>query len=110
MLFCKCGKLMEVGGEGIRMAHCSCGFKQLISAGDGENSFEEKQKLKEKRSSEVVEHKHDLGGFPHTCGKCGYGECEVIELGVFYGDEAGVYLFKCKKCGYSERQSDGTGN
>ena len=100
---------MEIRDDGIRMAYCSCGNKQLIRAEETTN-FEEKQKQKEARSSEVVEKKHDLGGFPHTCGKCGYGECEVHELGVFYGDEAGVYLFKCKKCGYSERQSDGTGN
>jgi len=109
MIFCKCGKLMEIREDGLRMAVCSCGFKQVIGMGDTIN-FEEKQKQKPAREGGVVEQKHDLGGFPHTCSKCGYGECEVHELGVFYGDEAGVYLFKCKKCGWSERQSDGTGN
>jgi len=91
----------------VKVAYCLCGEKRIII---GDVSFEEKQKEREIRSSEVVEKKHDLRGFPHICSKCGYDECEVHELGVFYGDEAGVYLFKCKKCGWSERQSDGTGN
>jgi DNA-directed RNA polymerase subunit M/transcription elongation factor TFIIS len=113
MIFCKCGKLMEVNENNsknfgsVKVAYCICGEKKIIGE---EISFEENRPKKEARSSEVVEKKHDLGGFPHICSKCGYGECEVHELGVFYGDEAGVYLFKCKKCGWSERQSDGTGN
>lgn len=100
---------MEIRNDGLRMAVCSCGNKKLIREDETINA-EETQPKKDLRSSEVLSEKHDTSGFPHICSKCGHGECEVIELGVFYGDEVGVYLFKCKKCGYSERQSDGTGN
>lgn len=110
MYFCpNCGKIANVVNDGLNRIKCSCGFSKLIL--EGENvSFEENIPQKAKRGEGAVEKKHDLSGFPHTCRKCGHGEAEAIELGVFYGDEAGVYLFKCKKCGYSERQSDGTGN
>jgi DNA-directed RNA polymerase subunit M/transcription elongation factor TFIIS len=110
MDFCeKCGKPMHVVNDGLNKLVCSCGFSKLVI--EGKNiSFDEKQPIREKRGEGAVEKKHDLNGFPHICKKCGFGEAEAIELGVFYGDEAGVYLFKCKKCGYSERQSDGTGN
>jgi DNA-directed RNA polymerase subunit M/transcription elongation factor TFIIS len=107
MIFCECGKPMEIVDDGLRIARCSCGNKKLVVEGV---SFEENQPKKEERSSEVAEEKHELRGFPHTCSKCGYGEADVIELGVFYSDEAGVCLFRCKKCGWSERQADGTGN
>lgn len=109
MIFCDCGKIMEVKDiHGLKMAYCLCGNKRLVNS--SQDSFEENLPKQELRGSGAVEQKHDPSGFPHNCSKCGHGEAEVIELGVFYGDEAGVYLFKCKKCGWSERQSDGTGN
>jgi DNA-directed RNA polymerase subunit M/transcription elongation factor TFIIS len=110
MEFCdKCGKPMRVISDGLNRLVCSCGFSKLII--EGKNiCFEENQPKRKEVGNGAVEKKHDLSGFPHECRKCGHGEAEAIELGVFYGDEAGVYLFKCKKCGYSERQSDGTGN
>ena len=107
MIFCKCGKLMEVRDDGLRMAYCSCGNKHVTN---GSVSFEETASKKEERSSEVAETKHSSAGFPHNCSKCGHGFAEVYDLGISYSDEAAVYLFKCKKCGWSERQSDGTGN
>ena len=110
MHFCpKCGKIATVVKDGLNRITCSCGFSKLILEGE-DVIVEENMPKRVERGTGAVEKKHDLGGFPHDCKKCGHGEAEAIELGVFYGDEAGVYLFKCKKCGYSERQSDGTGN
>ena len=93
----------------MNIIQCNCGYFEKVEK-EHETMFEEKMPKPIERGKGAVENKHDLSGFPHTCRKCGHGEAEAIELGVFYGDEAGVYLFKCKKCGYSERQSDGTGN
>jgi DNA-directed RNA polymerase subunit M/transcription elongation factor TFIIS len=110
MHFCpNCGKIATVRKDGINRIECKCGFSKLILEGE-DVTFEEKIPERQEIGKGAVEKKHDLSGFPHECRKCGHGEAEAIELGVFYGDEAGVYLFKCKKCGYSERQSDGTGN
>jgi DNA-directed RNA polymerase subunit M/transcription elongation factor TFIIS len=108
MIFCKCGKIMDIRDDGLRMAFCSCGNKHLVLG--GEITVEDNTPKTEIRNSEVVKTEHVGSGFPHNCSKCGYGEADVIELGIFYSDEAAVYLFKCKKCGWSERQSDGTGN
>ena len=101
----KVGKQLR-GFEERTIAVCECGFMKFPESED----YEEKVVQKDERQAGVVEEKHDSEGFPHECRKCGHGLAEVHELGVFYGDEAGVILFKCKKCGYSERQSDGTGN
>jgi len=111
MEFCKqCGKLLPMKNEENKaIVSCSCGSLNVLAR---ETAFEEKQKKKPHRSSEVLHDNsaEDLSGFPHKCRKCGHGFAEVKEMGIFYGDEAGVYLFKCKKCGYTERQADGTGN
>lgn len=110
MKFCKaCGKVLFVHNPEMGIVQCNCGFKEIIEEGHI-IGFEEKITQKEVRGSGAVNETHDLNGFPHECKKCGHNMAEAIELGVFYGDEAAVYLFKCKKCGYSERQSDGTGN
>lgn len=109
MIFCECGKIMEIRDDGLRMAFCLCGRKQVVLG--GELTAEDNNPKNEMRNSEVVKEEHKgVGGFPHNCSKCGFGEADVIDLGIAYSDEAAVYLFKCKKCGWSERQSDGTGN
>jgi DNA-directed RNA polymerase subunit M/transcription elongation factor TFIIS len=110
MKFCKaCGKGLFIHNPEMKIVQCSCGYKENIETNHNIGVDEIIPKKAEVGKGAVTQ-KHDLNGFPHTCRKCGYGEAEAVELGVFYGDEAGVYLFKCKKCGYSERQSDGTGN
>jgi DNA-directed RNA polymerase subunit M/transcription elongation factor TFIIS len=110
MKFCKnCGKGLFINNPETNIVQCSCGYIEKIERGH-DVGFEEKIPQKAEIGKGAVTEKHDLHGFPHICKKCSHGEAEAIELGVFYGDEAGVYLFKCKKCGYTERQSDGTGN
>lgn len=53
---------------------------------------------------------NENAGFPHKCKKCEHDFSEVIDLGVSYSDEAGLFLFKCKKCGHVERDAFGSGN
>ena len=104
MEFCdKCGKPLVIKEN---LARCSCGFttqaKPILA----------KEKIKEQiKKGEGVAEKDDFDqGFPHVCKKCGHEFAEVVDLGIFYGDEASVYLFKCKKCENTERDADGSSN
>lgn len=85
---------------------CSCGHTQqihhAISAG-------EKLKPKEEVGKGVAVPVKSAG-FPHTCKKCGYGECEPAQINAPYSDESDIIFYTCKKCGFVERQADGTGN
>ena len=69
--------------------------------------FEEKAKKKEHRNSEVFhedkEKNKNKEGFPHLCSKCCHDKAEVLDLGVWFGDEAMVIRYKCIKCGYAEQ-------
>lgn len=106
--FCKkCGSILEVRHVLDRLyGICKCGNTQELH-----NTFSFGQK---------VHHAPALGkgvvreavekGFPHECKKCGFDECEIIDLGCAYADESNIYLYKCKKCNHVERQADGTGN
>ena len=69
-----------------------------------------KRKEKEQRGSGIITEEPLSGGFPHICKKCGYGECDVVDLNPPYSDESNIYLYRCKKCFFVERQADGTGN
>ena len=71
--------------------------------------FSQELKMVEKGEGVINEEEETLG-FPHTCKKCGHEECDVTDLGAFYGDESNIYLYKCRKCKYTERQADGSGN
>jgi len=104
--FCKnCGKPLKIKEEwGIKFGICNCGFKEVV------RTLEFQDKQNQEKKGEGVAQKETLGGFPHTCKKCGCELSEVYDLGAHYSDEANIILFKCIKCGYSERQSDGTGN
>jgi len=104
-MFCKsCGRILQLK-ENNNVVICICGFANEAS----EVSFSQKGEKKEKIGKGVYKEAKSLG-FPHTCKKCGHERCDISDLGVFYGDEANIYLYKCKKCGYVERQADGTSN
>lgn len=109
MEFCPiCKRILSLKTENDKIIGlCSCGFKRTDLT---QLSFTEEIRKKEQVGKEVAEDIKDLSGFPHKCRKCDHDSADVRDLGIFFGDEAGVYLFKCKKCGYTERQSDGTGN
>ncbi len=104
MEFCeKCGKPLEIGKE---IAQCKCGFSKKINQ---VSTSEKIQKIVE-RGKGVAKKENNEKGFPHKCKKCGHEFADVIDLGVFYSDEASIYLFKCKKCNNTERDAYGSSN
>lgn len=106
-VFCdSCGKILEIKTiANNQLGICSCGFIKRIKLLTTSEKMPEKDEVGEGVAVEIQTH-----GFPNKCKKCGYGECDVYDLGASYSDESDVYLYRCKKCGYVERQADGSGN
>lgn len=107
-LFCeKCGKILDiVRSRGKIFGLCGCGFASEVKGVE----FSEKIPKKEEIGEGVISEEDDSQGFPHICKKCGHDLCEFVDLGIHYGDESDIYLYKCKKCKHVERQADGSGN
>lgn len=108
--FCKgCGRMLKIASASENpIIICDCGF---VNENKGLTVSQKMQK-KEKVGKGVVREnkKKNLSGFPNTCKKCNHKYCEIFDMGVQYGDESGVILYKCKKCGFVERQADGPSN
>ena len=108
-MFCElCGKILNVNSsENKLLGACSCGFIKEINS-----DFSFTEVIKNNNIGSGVLDQNDLltSGFPHTCSKCGYSECDIDDLGVQIGDESNIILYRCKKCKYVERQADGSGN
>jgi len=106
--FCDvCGKILEIKTTKEKtFGICKCGYVKEI---EDSVSVSEKGRRKQKVGKGVAEAVVEKG-FPHICKKCGFGECEVYDLGASWSDESNIYLFKCKKCGFVERQADGSSN
>ena len=60
-------------------------------------------KQKEVVGQGAVEDENIYATFPNICKKCGHDKAQVIELGIWYSDEAGVVRYKCGKCGFVEQ-------
>lgn len=112
-MFCKkCGRILNIekidldgevdGKKEISIGRCVCGYSKVL----GEISTTEKMPKKIEKGKGAVEDKNELATFPHKCKKCGHEQAQVIEMGVWYSDEAGVVRFKCGKCGYTEQSAD----
>lgn len=82
-------------------ATCSCGFKKTINT--EKLNISEMQKKPKEKAKGVIEDKNELATFPHQCPKCGYEKAQVIEMGIWFSDEAGVIRYKCGKCGFTEQ-------
>jgi len=54
----------------------------------------------------AVSDKNPLAVYPHKCRKCGYDFAQLIEPGIWIGDEDAVIRYKCGKCGYVEDVSE----
>ncbi len=106
--FCpKCGSILNVHpSKGKEYGVCRCGYASEVREGF---SFGQKVIHTATLGAGVLKEETEEG-FPHDCKRCGYGECELVDLGCSYADESNIYLYKCKKCGHVERQADGTGN
>lgn len=81
---------------------CSCGFEKVFEL--DETSVSEHIKQKEHKASGFVHDKNELATFPHKCQKCGHEKAQVIDLGVWIGDEAGIIRYKCGKCNSTETE------
>jgi DNA-directed RNA polymerase subunit M/transcription elongation factor TFIIS len=51
----------------------------------------------------VHDGKNMLAVHDHSCKKCGYNKCELIEVQPFYSDEDQFLRMKCGECGYTEK-------
>jgi DNA-directed RNA polymerase subunit M/transcription elongation factor TFIIS len=71
-------------------------------------SLESNEKIPKKKvvGQGAVDDKNIYATFPHVCPKCGHDKAQVIELGIWYSDEAGVVRFKCGKCGFADQSKD----
>ena len=100
-MFCnECGKILKIENENdIITGKCGCGFSKIM-----EVSCEEQGKKIEEKGVGAINDKNLLATFPHQCKACGHEKAEVIELGVWYSDEAGNVLYKCGKCGKTEAE------
>jgi DNA-directed RNA polymerase subunit M/transcription elongation factor TFIIS len=106
--FCpKCKELLQIKTEnGKNIGICKCGFK----ASEIDLVSKEIKRDFIVKGEGIVSDKNEIEGITHLCKKCGHDKAEVIDVGVYVSDEAGIYLFKCLKCGYSFRQADGSCN
>jgi len=50
----------------------------------------------------AAEHNTKIG-YDFKCPDCGNKKCQVIDLGIMYGDEDWIYLLRCTNCDYGER-------
>ena len=63
-----------------------------------------KEKLKKPETIGHGTAKNDPSvGYDFKCPKCGNKKCNVIDLGIMYGDEDWIYLLRCTNCDYGER-------
>ncbi len=107
ILFCdKCGKISKIEKiDNKRVVRCSCGFEKQLEEHHEVSSTENMPIVPEKGKG-AVSGKNQLATFPHTCKKCGYDKAQVIDLGVWFSDEAGVIRYRCGKCGFTEQDKD----
>lgn len=110
MQFCdKCGKIMKVQehkDSGKIVLQCHCGFEKPFNSAEHNISSTENIPPAPEVGKGAVDSKNELAGFPHLCKKCGYDLAQVIDLGVWFSDEAGVIRYKCGKCGFTEQDKE----
>jgi DNA-directed RNA polymerase subunit M len=97
-IFCNvCGRILTITEK---VGKCACGFEKTFS----EEIFStEEIKQKSQKGEGFVKEQNILATFAHECKKCGHDKAQVIEMGVWYSDEAGVIRYKCGKCGFTEQ-------
>jgi len=96
-LFCEmCGKMLLIKDG---MGKCKCGFEKKVEHTSTTETIKEKPEI----GKGIAQHGNILATFPHKCKKCNHDKAQVIDLGVWYGDEAGVVRYKCGKCGFTEQ-------
>ena len=65
------------------------------------------EKIKAKKDEFcIIREDNTLAVYNHKCKKCGYEKAQLIECGIWVGDEDSVVKYKCGKCGYVEDVSE----
>ena len=67
--------------------------------------FSEKMTKKD-NEIHIVTEENRFAVYDHKCEKCGYEKAQLIECGIWIGDEDSVMRFKCGKCGHVEDMSE----
>ena len=100
--FCdRCGKILHIIRENDHnIGKCDCGFSKVL---DEISSTESIKKQPEKGKGSLKEY-NQLATYPHECKKCGHNGAQVIEMGIWFSDEAGVVRYRCGKCGFTEQE------
>jgi DNA-directed RNA polymerase subunit M len=66
-----------------------------------------KEKITHKKEDfRVATEENIMAVYPHKCKKCGYEKAQLIECGIWIGDEDQVIRYKCGKCGHVEDVSE----
>ncbi len=101
MKFCpRCKKiLIPEKKEKEFFISCRCGFSEKVEKG---TEIPEKFSLNE-RGKGFVKGENEFAIYENVCKKCGYNKAQIIDMGVFYGDEDNLILLKCGRCNFSER-------
>lgn len=103
-MFCdQCRNMLTICREKDKViGRCSCGFSKNM-----ELSSEETSKVISPKGEGAINDKNILATYPHECKHCGHVGAEVIDLGVWYSDEAGNLRYRCGKCGIVESEKGG---
>jgi DNA-directed RNA polymerase subunit M/transcription elongation factor TFIIS len=95
-LFCKkCGKIRD-----LKTTNCTCGEISDTESVSFKQNF---KKIEEGKGA--IKDENQLATYEKTCKKCGYGFAQILDLGIWYSDEAGVIRYKCGKCGNVEQDN-----
>ena len=103
ILFCKkCNGILKVRAwedqEYLICRKCKTKKKSESSS----ISTTEKFSQKEEMGVGAAENNPKIG-YDFECPDCGNKKCNVIDLGIMYGDEDWIYLLRCTNCDYGER-------
>jgi DNA-directed RNA polymerase subunit M/transcription elongation factor TFIIS len=100
--FCKnCNTILKIANKNNRQ-YLVCSKCETIEVTKDNLSLTTKIPKKQKTGSGAAEKNPKLG-YDFKCKKCGNNKCELIDLGIMYGDEDWIYLLQCTKCDYAER-------
>jgi ribosomal protein S27AE len=66
-------------------------------------NFSERIEKKKEIGGGVAEDKNEFATYSHKCTKCGYDKAQIIDLGIWYGDEDNIIRLRCGKCGFAEQ-------
>lgn len=101
--FCKkCNSILKAKIENDKhyLICTKCQSKEEQTKNDFILTIKEPSKIKK---GEGVAKANPKLGYNFKCPKCRNNKCELIDLGIMYGDEDWVYLLQCTKCDYGER-------